>query len=422
MVKSGSRHELVPKPQVSPLSMLSAPHHRTHDTHVAAFLVASVCVHATLLLVLGWLDASAPLEDATERARNETMRVRVIDDARIASNFEETQRTKLSSEQDKKKEDKKEEKKPKATDEPYVTIDELVLEQQPDKARFSSSRATKTDVEQVRKAEPGGLTTAAAIATRARATKRTQIARLGSKSATGQDPQPLATLNKSEPSEASSPATSLNPRKDLDSPENKKPDIILPSQQQQGEESSGNPLVVKPRRGQRRGSETGTDAKTLFPTAATAKTLGKMHGDGGTFNFLQDVTEGDRTLLNRKRNRYWTFWDRTTRRVRREWRPKRELRRRDPFGNVYGVGNFYTGLMITLAPDGAIRQVRVAQSCGLEFLDDEAVRAMLAAGPFPNPPEGLKDEDGLIHIRFGFNMEIISGEVKLFRIKPEKVF
>lgn len=402
--------------------MLSAPYNRTNDTHVVAFLTASVLVHATLFLVLSWLDIEPTPDTPTPRADNESMRVRVIDDARATSRFEETKRAD-STPTPKDDEKKPEEKKPDpAEDEPYVTIDELVLEQQPDKARFSSSKATKTDVEQVRKAAPGGLATAAAISTRAKDTKQVKIARIGAKTPSGQDRQPLAAPSQDTPSEKATPTSSINPRAQIDSPETSAPDIVLPSRQQQGEESKGTPLVINPQQGKRRGSETGTDARTLFPTAATAKTVGKMNGDGGTFNFLQDVAEGDRTLLNRKRNRYWTFWDRATRRVRREWRPKRELKKRDPFGNVYGVGNFYTSLMITLAPDGAIRQVRVAQSSGLEFLDDEAVRAMLAAGPFPNPPEGLKDEDGLIHFRFGFNLEIISGEVKLFRIRPEKVF
>ena len=44
--------------------------------------------------------------------------------------------------------------------------------------------------------------------------------------------------------------------------------------------------------------------------------------------------------------------------------------------------------------------------CGVDVLDDEAVRAFEAAGPFPNPPDGLVQSDGLITFEFSFHFEI----------------
>jgi len=69
-----------------------------------------------------------------------------------------------------------------------------------------------------------------------------------------------------------------------------------------------------------------------------------------------------------------------------------------------------------------VRKLELARSCGLSFLDDEAMRALNAAGPFPNPPEGMKDQAGLIHIKFGFALEVVSGRVRFFRARPEKIF
>ena len=163
-------------------------------------------------------------------------------------------------------------------------------------------------------------------------------------------------------------------------------------------------------------------AASLFPNASNTHITSTEVGNDGTFNFLEDVPEEDRTMIDRKRNRYWTYWDRMTRQIKKEWAPGQELRKRDPYGNVYGVGTYFTLLLVTLNTDGSVRAIAIQRTSKLDFLDDEAVRAFNAAGPFPNPPEGLKDEDGLIHIRFGFVLESSNGEFKLFRVQPKEPF
>jgi protein TonB len=42
---------------------------------------------------------------------------------------------------------------------------------------------------------------------------------------------------------------------------------------------------------------------------------------------------------------------------------------------------------------------------GLTDLDDAAVEAFRAAAPFPNPPNGIVEGDGLIRIRWDFILE-----------------
>lgn len=140
---------------------------------------------------------------------------------------------------------------------------------------------------------------------------------------------------------------------------------------------------------------------------------------GGGFDYLSDVEEGEKTLLNRKRSRYWSFMERLKEGVAREWNPVDEYRRRDPYGNVYGVKDRYTVVNMTLNSDGSMRTLYVAKSSGLDFYDREAVRALRAAAPFPNPPEGLKDQDGLIHINFGLLLDLSTGRVRSFRIQRQ---
>ena len=154
------------------------------------------------------------------------------------------------------------------------------------------------------------------------------------------------------------------------------------------------------------------DGEELFPTYADAAGL----AGGGGQSYLRDVPEGHKTLLNRKRSRYWSFMDRVRRQVSQQWSPVEEYRRRDPHGEVYGVKDKVTIVRVTLEGDGSVRKLRVAHPSGIGFYDDEAIRALNTASPFENPPEGLKDQDGLIHFNFMFVLSVHS-ESPLIRVR-----
>ena len=129
------------------------------------------------------------------------------------------------------------------------------------------------------------------------------------------------------------------------------------------------------------------------------------------------MAEGDKTLINRKRSAYATFFSRVQLAIKNHWRPARVYRRRDPTGRVYGVGERVTILRVVLNGNGAIMQLRVQRPSGLPFLDEEALRSIRAAAPFPNPPEGLKDANGRIHFSFGFHFEVSTRNTRLFRFR-----
>lgn len=140
------------------------------------------------------------------------------------------------------------------------------------------------------------------------------------------------------------------------------------------------------------------------------------NGENGSIDYLRDLDDGERTLLNRKESRYAAFFDRVKLQIRQEWSPVSKYRSRDPYGNVYGVKDRYSRVRVTLNGDGTVRQLYVDRPSGLDFYDDEAVRSIRAAAPFHNPPEGLKDEDGLVHFQFGFMFEIQAGpSMRLFQ-------
>ena len=101
--------------------------------------------------------------------------------------------------------------------------------------------------------------------------------------------------------------------------------------------------------------------------------------------------------------------------VQSEWQPGQVWRARDPTGQRFGVKPRLTILRVTLDPDGAVKQLRVARTSQLDFLDHEAERAFSAAGPFPNPPRDLQ-RNGEVEFQFGFMFEVSSNKFKFFRV------
>ena len=117
----------------------------------------------------------------------------------------------------------------------------------------------------------------------------------------------------------------------------------------------------------------------------------------------EDIELGDGTYLNTKSFKYASFFNRFHRSVSRHWNPIIEYRRRDPTGHVYGPRSRHTVLEVELDANGALVSSRVVRSSGLDFLDREAIASLKRAQPFPNPPEGLLDDDR-IFFNFGFQL------------------
>jgi TonB family protein len=131
---------------------------------------------------------------------------------------------------------------------------------------------------------------------------------------------------------------------------------------------------------------------------------------------LADVEEGDGTFLNTKEWKYSTFFNRVKQSVGMHWDPGSQLRLRDPTGTIYGGKDRFTLLNVTLNSSGGIKNISVEKSCGIDFLDAEAIGSFERAQPFPNPPPGLLATDSTVHFQFGFFLEMGGGpRLRLFR-------
>ncbi len=131
-------------------------------------------------------------------------------------------------------------------------------------------------------------------------------------------------------------------------------------------------------------------------------------------DYLPGVKEGDTNALNSVPYRYAGFFERVKQRVRQQWNPNRPYRLRDPSGEIYGHKDRLTVLSVVLDSRGYVLDTSITAPSGLKFLDDEAVRAMAAASPFLNPPEGLVGEDGKIRFDFGFAFLVASSRHQFF--------
>lgn len=118
---------------------------------------------------------------------------------------------------------------------------------------------------------------------------------------------------------------------------------------------------------------------------------------------IEDVEEGEGTFLNTFAFKYATFFNRVKRDVASMWKPMPLLRHRDPTGEIYGHRNRKTLLSITLDSQGYIKSVTIIASCGVDFLDNEAVTSFWRVQQFPNPPKGMI-KNGQIQFNFGFDI------------------
>lgn len=140
-------------------------------------------------------------------------------------------------------------------------------------------------------------------------------------------------------------------------------------------------------------------------------------GEHGTMDDIQDVEDGDVNMLNSRRWKYASFFNRVRDQVAEKWEPNVVMSARDPDGKRFGLQTRITRLLIRLNPDGSLKQVKLDNPSGVDVLDEEAIRAVRAAQPFRNPPAGLIDsETGFID--FGFLFELSdAGKGKIFRYR-----
>jgi TonB family protein len=130
---------------------------------------------------------------------------------------------------------------------------------------------------------------------------------------------------------------------------------------------------------------------------------------------VEGVDVGDATFLNTREWKFAGFFNRVKQNVAEVWNPMDAAQKRDPDGSLYFQKDRTTILSITLNNQGAVTDIKVARSSGLDFLDRTAIDAFEKAQPFVNPPPGLADARGDIRFTFGFHVSTGGGGFRFFR-------
>jgi len=148
-----------------------------------------------------------------------------------------------------------------------------------------------------------------------------------------------------------------------------------------------------------------------FLDRSAASSLDLFDAPGETFGGPRlpgiAVAEGDRTWLSSRRVRHGGFFRRLHRAIAQHWDPAAVLHRRDPSGMLYGSTDRITVLHIKLTRSGHLAgDPALIRGSGLKMLDAEALRAVVAAAPFTNPPTALL-HNGIVDLgSFSFYLEV----------------
>lgn len=122
-------------------------------------------------------------------------------------------------------------------------------------------------------------------------------------------------------------------------------------------------------------------------------------------DYVEGMKESETTALNTREYVFFGYFHRIRERLDLAWTSTL----RTEFERFYRSGRSIasekehtTRLMVFLTESGEIKRVQVLEESGTRDLDDAAVRAFNQAGPFPNPPRGLIESDGLVRIKWDF--------------------
>lgn len=128
-------------------------------------------------------------------------------------------------------------------------------------------------------------------------------------------------------------------------------------------------------------------------------------GPSSIGEYIPGVEVGEFTALNTDQFTYYSFFARINEQVRNRWvsairnymstLSQRELEQ-------LSKSDRQTVVEIILTPQGEFSSSVLQHSAGDRALDQTAIEAFRNAAPFLNPPRGMVEEDGLIHLRYGF--------------------
>jgi TonB family protein len=130
-------------------------------------------------------------------------------------------------------------------------------------------------------------------------------------------------------------------------------------------------------------------------------------GPSSIAEYIPGVEQGDFTSLNTDQFTYYSFFARLNEQVRNRWvMLVREYTDRLTQRDLENLARMerQTVVEIILGPGGDFSTSVLHNSSGDVNLDQTTVEAFRKAAPFLNPPKGMIEADGYIHLKYGFHV------------------
>lgn len=150
---------------------------------------------------------------------------------------------------------------------------------------------------------------------------------------------------------------------------------------------------------------------SMTPKADAVKEVDQQGLASQTNDHLEGVEQGMETILNTREFVYYSYYQRIREKIRQYWEPKIREKVKKIFATGRSIASStdrITKVIIVLDKQGSLIKVQIVGESGIQDLDEAAVEAFRAAEPFPNPPDGIIETDGLIRIRWDFVLEASS--------------
>lgn len=133
------------------------------------------------------------------------------------------------------------------------------------------------------------------------------------------------------------------------------------------------------------------------PSLAIESTVGTL--------LPSEIKIGSFTALNTDKFTYYSFFERIEDKLRYRWEieVREALRQIPPYELAqYPKNMAITHLEVILDRSGTVEKILLTRSSGLAKVDEAPAKAFWNAKNFMNPPQGLVEEDGKVHLRYQF--------------------
>lgn len=151
------------------------------------------------------------------------------------------------------------------------------------------------------------------------------------------------------------------------------------------------------------------DQERKVASASQGQKMQKVGAAGSaSMDYIKDLDPGMETLLSTREFVFYTYYARIRKQLNQYWGPSV----REKISQIYRQGrkiasdeDKITRCLILLDKRGNLLKIQIIGQSGIQELDQAAADSFRSAAPFPNPPQGIVDNDGYIRIRWDFILE-----------------